>query len=85
MKIIQLYVMGVLQHALQLKAYFFEELAVPLSLPIWLPPSCSQPSLGLPLSAVPTASPLCWAVFSPVHSRALRWELARLCRVRGES
>lgn len=26
---------------LRLKSYFFEALAVPLSLPIWLPPSCS--------------------------------------------
>lgn len=40
MKIIQLYVS---QNFLQLKTYFFffEALAVPLSLPIWLPPSCS--------------------------------------------
>lgn len=41
MKIIQLDVGGALQNFLPLKKLFLEELAVPLSLPIWLPPSCS--------------------------------------------
>lgn len=44
-----------------IKSLFFEELAAPLSLPIWLPLSCSLPSSGLPLTGVASSS-LCWAV-----------------------
>lgn len=43
-----------------IKSLFFENLAAPLSLPIWLPPSCSLPSSGLPLTGVTGSSP-CWA------------------------
>lgn len=56
---------GCLATCSTIKSLFFEELAVPLSLPIWLPPSCSQPGLGLLLAAVSTSSLLHAGPFFP--------------------